>query len=516
MSNLKSKRAVLDSDPFHSDDASDPMLRALRNLAPQDALLFSVSGAVGGPADQTGRFTYLFPELVSDPTSILPTDESGEMLPSITSGLEVLATGMNAVSGNSTIPAGFTYLGQFIDHDITFDPTSSLARLNDPNTVRNFRTPGLNLDSLYGGGPNLAPYLYDGNKLRIGGHALGRDLPRAIKTSPAEGDRNDIAKAIIGDPRNDENLIVAQVHCAFIAFHNKVVDLVVAEASTPAELIFTESARRVRWHYQWIIVNQFLPSFLRIDILDDVKANGNKFYTPGVNSVTMPVEFSMAAYRFGHSLIREDYNFNANFRASTLEQLFIFTGNKIPSVWEKAEWREFFQFGTRVPANFAQLVDAKITNFMHSVPTPGGPVSVPRNNLKRGYAFSLPTGQAVAKKLGVAVLTEAEVSQVGGVELPSFTANPIFKQRTPLWYYILKESEVKEAGARLGAVGSRIVAEVFFGLLRADRTSYLNSPLGSAWVPTLPPVAAGTPAGDFRITDLIVHAGHALADGSPT
>ena len=143
---------------------------------------------------------------------------------------------------------------------------------------------------------------------------------------------------------------------------------------------------------------------------------------------------------------------------------------------------------------------------MHSVPTPGGPVSVPRNNLKRGYAFSLPTGQAVARKLGITPLTAAEVS----------SGNPVFNLRTPLWYYILKESEVHESGARLGEVGSRIVAEVFFGLLRADRSSYLNSPLGSAWVPTLPVVADGTPVGDFRISDVIVHAGHAAPNGTPT
>ena len=100
--------------------------------------------------------------------------------------------------------------------------------------------------------------------------------------------------------------------------------------------------------------------------------------------------------------------------------------------------------------------------------------------------------------------------------MPVFTANPVFKQRTPLWYYVLKESEVREAGARLGEVGSRIVAEVFMGLLRADRTSYLNSPSGAAWTPTLPPVADGTAVGDFRIADLIVYAGHAAANGTPT
>lgn len=511
-------RVTLRSDPFQSNDAQDVMLRRQSDLLPQSARASLVTSAAveSTPADQVGRFSYLFPELAADPASTLPTDEFGGMLPSITAGLEALADSMNAVSADSTIPSGMTYLGQFIDHDITFDPTSSLARLNDPNSVHNFRTPGLNLDSLYGGGPNITPYQYDVNKLRPGGDTLGRDLPRAIKTSPAEGDQGGKAKAIIGDPRNDENLVVAQVHCAFLAFHNKVVDLVVAEGTTPPEQIFNEAARRVRWHYQWVVVNEFLPALLRADILADVKTNGNQLYLPGFNSISMPVEFSIAAYRFGHTMVRDDYMFNANFPTSTLLQLFQFTGSKIPGVWEKAQWNSFFPFAGAPPANLAKQIDAKITSFMHTVPTPGGPVSVPRNNLKRGYAFGLPTGQAVAKKLGIPVLTEAEVSQVGGVELPVFTANPVFKVRTPLWFYILKESEVKEAGARLGAVGSRIVAEVFLGLLRADRSSFLNSPLGETWKPTIPKAANSTPAGDFRIIDILVHAGHAAADGTPT
>lgn len=503
-------------DPFHSDDSRDLAVLRIRNHAATTHSIRTnlLATSKGGQADHVGYFSYLFPDLVADPTKILPTAANGEMLPGIKTGLGDLAASMNAVSANSAIPAGMTYLGQFIDHDITFDPMSTLGALNDPNAVRNFRTPGMNLDNLYGGGPDLTPYLYDGAKLRIGGATAGRDLPRAIKTGTVVGDQPSIAKALIGDPRNDENIVVAQLHAAFIAFHNKVVDIVLNEGLT-GEAVFPEAVRRVRWHYQWIVVNHFLPSILQTSVLDEVNSDGGDYYTPGVNSITMPVEFSMAAYRFGHSLVREGYRYNNNFPNSTLEQLFQFTGSVIPPSWEKAEWKAFFKYANPAPANAALKIDSKITNFMHQVPTPHGPVSVPKNNLLRGYSFSLPTGQAVANELGAQVLTPTEISHVNSSELPVFATHPVFKHRTPLWYYILKEAEVQENGERLGTVGSRIVAEVFLGLLRADRTSYFNAPTGM-WTPTLPALANGTSAGDFRIEDLIAYAGHSAPDGTPT
>ena len=160
MRDSKEAKTLLRGDPFNSDERNDIMLRSSRH-----AMLSAFSGvATGGGADQSGRFSYLFPELAADPFSTLPTDANGDMLPSILTGLEALADSMNAPSGDSTIRGGMTYLGQFTDHDITFDPISSLARLNDPSTIRNFRTPGLNLDNLYGSGPGISPFQYDGGQ----------------------------------------------------------------------------------------------------------------------------------------------------------------------------------------------------------------------------------------------------------------------------------------------------------------------------------------------------------------
>src|SRR5882672_11328903 len=155
---------------------------------------------------------------------------------------------------NAGIPAGYTYLGQFIDHDITFDPASSLQQQNDPDALVDFRTPRLDLDSLYGRGPDDQPYMYDGNKFRLGrplfaneAPTSARDLPRYIDPNDAQAPR----RALIGDKRNDENVIVSQLHGAMLRFHNKLVD---QDTTAP----FRDIQQWVRWHYQWIVVNDFL------------------------------------------------------------------------------------------------------------------------------------------------------------------------------------------------------------------------------------------------------------------
>jgi hypothetical protein len=168
---------------------------------------------------------------------------------------------------NPAIPAGYTYLGQFVDHDITFDPTSALGRDNDPQALVNFRTPRYDLDSLYGSGPQDQPFLYDwdcepcGVKLLVGSNPKDPSLPHDDDRQPAPVDlpRNERGRALVGDARNDENLIVSQLHLLFIQFHNKVVDCLCAnESDLPATELFDEARRIVRWHYQWIVVHDLL------------------------------------------------------------------------------------------------------------------------------------------------------------------------------------------------------------------------------------------------------------------
>ena len=144
--------------------------------------------------------------------------------------LQDLASGMHQPDGelddNEAIPAGYTYFGQFVDHDITFDPVSSLQRINDPDALENFRTPRFDLDSVYGSGPGDEPFQYDrdsidGVKLLVG---KGRDVNTGETTSEDDLPRNAQGIALIGDPRNDENIIVSQLQLAFIKLHNKFVD----------------------------------------------------------------------------------------------------------------------------------------------------------------------------------------------------------------------------------------------------------------------------------------------------
>lgn len=221
---------------------------------------------------------------------------------------------LGAATHDSKIPAGFTFLAQFLDHDLDFDPTSSLERQADPNAITNFRTPALDLDNVYASGPMASPHIYDQvnvDRLLVNGTDLARN---------AQG------KALIGDPRNDENMIVSQLELAFMKCHNAIVDGLYAgtfkdvfgalattneDTSGGESTVFLAAQQLLRWHYQWMVIHEFLPLFCGKAVVDDILANGPQFYTPKkVNQPFIPVEFSVAAYRFGHSTIRANYNIN--------------------------------------------------------------------------------------------------------------------------------------------------------------------------------------------------------------
>jgi Animal haem peroxidase len=228
---------------------------------------------------------------------------------------------------NPDLSAGFTFLGQFLDHDLTFDPTSSLERQQDPEAIANFRTPLLELDSVYGSGPNPSPHLYD-RTVQDERKFYIEEIPNSA-TKTRDGStkfdlpRNGQLTALIGDPRNDENLIVSQLQLAFLKFHNAAADFVrteIPDLTTPGER-FAEAQRLVRWHYQWIIVHEFLPKTCGQEVVDDVLQNGRKFY--GWNKEPfIPVEFSVGSYRFGHSQVRPSYR--ANFGAFDGDEFFAF------------------------------------------------------------------------------------------------------------------------------------------------------------------------------------------------
>ena len=392
------------------------------------------------------------------------------------------------------LTAGFTFLGQFIDHDITFDPTSSLERQVDPEAVSNFRTATLELDNVYGAGPGASPHLYqkgDSSKFLIGLDTDGgaNDLPR-----------NPEQVALIGDPRNDENLIVSQLHLAFLKLHNAVVDRL-RDDGVAARDTFHEAQRRVRWHYQWMIVHEFLPHIVGQDIVDDILSRGRKFYD-WRHEPYIPVEFSVAAYRFGHSQVRPGYRISDGFAAS----IFAPTPGTQPSGLpndlsggrqiqpaQKIDWSGFFEVNGSQPQK-GKAIDTKLSSPLLNLPFPSGtpedPKSLATRNLLRHITFGLPSGQDVARAMRIERLGRDELSDLSDLGFDCYT---------PLWFYILKESELRTGGATLGPVGGRIVGEVLIGLLEGDPMSYLRA--DPDWTPDL---GSGD---DFTMADLLQVAG---------
>ena len=398
--------------------------------------------------------------------------------------------------------AGTTFVGQFLDHDVTFDNTSRLGVVTEPTRTPNTRDPRLNLDSVYGGGPSVSPQLYsssDRAKFRIGSGGLFEDLPR-----------NRDLTAIIADPRNDENLMISGLHAAFLLAHNRTVDLRRANG-LPGDP-WSGSQRTIMHHWQWIVVKEFLPQIVGRSLVDDILRNGRRWYR--FSNPTMPVEFQTGAYRFGHSLIRPSYRANlqgdpggnpATGAPAFFGLIFDRAGEGQADPVDlrggaRARrrfigWQTFFDFGgdqtQHVRPN--KLIDTNISTPLFrlplaAIPSRDAPTSLPQRNLLRHLTWSLPSGQRIAASTGSPVL--------GSRHFPELRQYGIgLDASTPLWYYILREASVLNNGVRLGPVGGRIIAETIIGMLQLDKSSYLNT----RFRPSLPSQTPGT----FTMTDLL-------------
>jgi hypothetical protein len=421
---------------------------------------------------------------------------------------------------SSSIPAGFTYLGQFVDHDITNDVSSKLEVAMDANTVHNMRTPSLDLDSLYGAGPALEPYLYSfpsvgspsAIKLQLGRNIdTGAGGPAGSVGNPSGMEVQvdfDVPRmstaantAIIGDPRNDENLIVSQFHHAMIRFHNAVIDHLATIGFVGD--FFVEAKQRVTHHYQWAIVHDFLKRIcgdaIVAEAMTKVKANVDSPFR-------MPVEFSVAAYRFGHSMIRDDYWLSFAQPGATLGDVFAFNRNPNLPVFSNwvVDFNAFFDTGIFVPVhNKARKIDSVLATGLESLPGFTGMMAIlAARNLRRGLALGLPSGQGMAKHFGLTPMTEAQLKQ----NLPADEVailekqNKLLLKKTPLWYYVLREAAVLGKDDALGPVGARIVAYTFVRILKRDAGSYLNT---TGFGLSLPRANAS----DFTFADLIIFSG---------
>jgi hypothetical protein len=426
---------------------------------------------------------------------------------------------------NPTHTAGTTFMGQFLDHDMTFDLSSRLAVVTEPLASPNERTPAFDLDSVYGGGPLVDQELYvlpsrtsreRPTKLRIESGGLFEDLPRNAERA-----------AIIADPRNDENMIISGLQAAMILFHNKAVDLVRdRDRRLSSDEAFDRARQLTTWHYQWMIVHEFLPLFVGQPMVSDILRNGRRFYRPQVGFI--PIEFQGAAYRFGHSMVRPSYRANLagdNDGSPFFGMVFDPSGEGQSDPVDlrggaRARrrfigWQTFFDFGptfTDGPGNTNpairpnKLIDTKISSPLFELPVAtiaggvgrGDPVSLPARNLLRQVTWGMPSGQSLARLMRVPVVPSSdEVLR----DLRQYRLN--LEESTPLWLYALREAAVLANGRTLGPVGGRIVGEVFIGLLELDHDSYLWQ---RGWRPTLP-TRGGRVTGDFRMVDFLTFAG---------
>ena len=475
-----------------------------------------------------------------------PTTGYGQMFPSLTSASwdssALTALGSASIADaetnptpegeidsedNQDIPAGYTYFGQFVDHDLTFDDRpNDLITPTAVSTLVNGRTPQLDLDSLYGSGPTTSSTLYesDGVHLKVGTLLTGssdtaaRDLPR---------DAN--GKALIGDPRNDENRIVAGVNSLFIRLHNQTVDRIRAnEPNLSSSALFARARQEVTWEYQWLVVTDYLPKIAGQQTVNSVinrSASGwntnLRFYDA---CQQMPVEFAVAAYRFGHSMVRGLYRIN-----DSVNRVPVFSGTYVPASDLTGfspspsnfaiDWK-FFVPNSSIGLGQAQAsykIDGSLTNSLSLLPLPTtgiGPANLATRNLLRSQQIGLPSGQDVARAMGVTPLRDDQilVGKASGDAADTVAITSVsstFAGKAPLWSYILAESVAsaypvsggaitgpQKAPLRLGAVGGRIVTETIVGLLASDPASIVNHREFS-------PKGPGRPAGVFDLQTLV-------------
>lgn len=468
--------------------------------------------ALGQPANVTtapdwSRFDYLFLGLQSDELNLLPTG------PATVAALNALGEAMTVPSNqifNSEIPSAYAYFGQFVDHDITLaimprdvplcDPNLTPFTLGEGRSVRNARTAKLELDSVYGvqgSQAELPPR--EGEKMKVvemnqgpAGRDTRRELPREREITGDCDPRDRAAK--IGDGRNDETLMISQLHVAFLRAHNAIVDM---------GHNFDEASKLLRQHYQHIVITDFLDQICDPATLAVVRADPGRFYNPADGDFFLPLEFTNAAYRFGHSLVRNRYAVNRFLGDEPLRELFMRrTLNGYPNLpwgW-RVSWSLFLAGGP----NLASRIDTRVVDPLRSLLDEcGRPMTIVPNlaarNLLRGYLLRLPTGQAVAGALGLPVMSEADIRSVVTDAQAEILRQANLFGRTPLWFYILAEGAHFGGGNKLGPVGTALVASVLIGLVSRSEDSVLPE---DGWTPTLK-----ADGGPFTLADLLSLAG---------
>jgi Animal haem peroxidase len=442
---------------------------------------------VDAPIDAVGRYGRMFdlPALIADEDVLRRIGASGGYCDAGTgnapdSGPDSYA-GAGASSArpqDSRIEAGWPFFGQYVAHDLTAD-RSPLTLHAEVELLANLRSARADLEPLYGPGPVGAPYLYS------------RNDPAKLLESDGDLPRNQEGTALAFDPRNDSHIFVNQIQVALIRAHNRLVDRLRADGADEHSL-FQQAQRALTWHYQWVIIKEFLPQLAGSELVNTILASGPRFYRPE-GTPYIPVEFADGAYRYGHSQVRETYVLRPGREAVRFFPDLLGFG---PIGDRTVDWALFFDVPGYPLAQRAKPIDGRLVRSLIRLPEAiSGEVShaayssLAARDLQRGHGLGLPSGESVASLIGAEVLSEDEL----GLSGDDWTGH------TPLWIYVQREAACRHSGNRLGEVGGTIIAEVLIGVISNDPESYLS--LAPDWQPTLP-----AHEGDFKLRDLLIEA----------
>lgn len=379
-----------------------------------------------------------------------------------------------------SVAAGWPVFGQYVAHDVTAD-RSPVTHHDDEELLRNVRSARLDLECLYGDGPAGAPYLFS------------RRDPASLLEGDEDLPRNQEGTALVADPRQDVHVLISQMHLGMIRAHNRLVVRLRADGVSGPD-VFAAARRALTWHYQWVVAHDFLPATIGAERTDRLLRRPRAGAPVAVS--TIPLEFADAAYRYGHSQMRECYRIRPDGPQLRLFPDLIGFGQVAAD--RAVDWAVLLDTG--LPGERAQRagrIDGTLPASLIHLPVEvtgdlatadADQTSLAVRDLLRGTATALPSGEAVADALDLAALTAAEL----GLRAQGWTGE------TPLWFYLLKEAEVCEDGERLGPVGAHIVGETLIGVLDADPTSYRV--VEPAWTPTLPVRVPGR----FTLADLLL------------
>jgi len=433
---------------------------------------------------------------------------------------------------NSRIPVGHTYVGQMLTHDISQDKDSKLGKQFAPDAIKNHSTPWIDLDIIYDyAGKQAERDPADPAKLLLG-NDIGNERDFA---------RDDKGRALTPDQRNDQNNNLSQLSAVVMQFHNVEVDRLRSEAAeTSDDALFDQARANTVAHWQAIVLTEYLPTFVQADMIGDIMKNGPKAYHDDMAKAgIIPVEFSVGAFRFGHSIIRGRYTLNDNetadrvrlFPLSPKELERSLIGHRPIPADRQIDWDRFFDFETSIQGDldddedqFKGLqVSRKIDRFlarpvlripeflMLGRPVPEdllneqlipdrNVLSLASLNLQRGKALGLPSGQAVARQMGIKPIKNLDMGLCAdGDTCPKEGYQwQNGSNEAPLFLYVMEEARIQTNGEQLGEVGGRIVAEVIIGLLRADPNSILSTDF----------VSPLTNTKEYTMADMIHHAGY--------